>query len=149
MQITAEPLTFCLFIHSPQGLGGMHEWLLYWSVYNGSNLQALLDKNSKKANLINLLLCKSCLWSFLIWNKGGWNWEKLSVFILNPAHSLCTICEWTRRVSFLRKWKFCSSPPLLWCPAVADWLELWSAGEVHLALRFWGRGTHWQGVGCP
>lgn len=133
------------FIHSPPGLGRMQEWLLYWSVYDGSKLQALLDKNSKKANLINLLLCKSCLWSFSVWNKSGWTWEKLSEFTLNPAHSLCTICEWTRRVH--RKWTFCSSHSLLRCPAVADWLELWSAGKVHLALRFWGGGAQWQDVG--
>lgn len=107
---TTHILSFYTFT---TGSGGMHEWLLYWSVYNGSKLQALLDKNSKKANLINLLLCRSCLWSCSVWNKSGWNWERLSEFILNPAHSLCTICEWTRRVSLTENGHFAA--PFLSC----------------------------------
>lgn len=93
---------------------------------------------------------QSCLWAFSIWNKSVWNCEKLSEFILNTAHSLCAICEWTMRAGHRRKWTcishVCSSHPLPWCPAIADWFELWSAGEVHLGQR--SRGERDPLAGC-
>lgn len=123
----------------------MHQWNqegcksgCYIDQYtNWHKLQVLLYESSKKAKLIDLPLCKSCLGVFLVWNKSVWNWGKLSEFILNPAHSLCAICEWSMRIRHHRKWTYishvCSSHLLLWCPAIADWFEMWSAGGVHLA----------------
>lgn len=41
-----------------------------------------------------------------------------------------------------QKWTYlshiCSSHPLPWCPAIADWFELWYAGQVHLTQKSQG-----------
>lgn len=114
---------------------------------NGHKLQVRLYKNSKKAKLTDLPLCKRV---FLVWNISVWNWEKLSEFIRNPAHGLCAVCEWSMRIRHHRKRAcishICSSHLLPWCPAIADWFEMWSSGGVHLAQS--SQGERDPLVGC-
>lgn len=48
-----------------------------------------------------------------------------------------------------RKRIFCSSHPLPWRPAVADWFKMESAGEVHFAEGSRGERDPLVGCGLP